>query len=215
MPPMRAIWRRASGVSSSLCQGSCSTAHPSSGSRARQRVVRRCRRRKPDHRASGDRRLDRAPPAARRRANRVTCCARSGEARSSRKARCASRSGGLRRPPTWTRRPPPSARKSSACGAGRHARRHRRAGAAAARRRRARSLLARMLNPLARRYFLAPPGLPDSRRVARPGFATGGPAGRPTAPRFFSSCKSRRDCEKRPFQCVWMPPYSGRGRLVM
>ncbi len=92
-------------------------------------------------------------------------------------------------PPTWMRPPRPFAPRSRACACWRAAPRSR------GRRRPpdavGDSLMARTLNPLARRYFLAPradSGIPG-RGSGRPMCARGGPAGSPTEPRCFSSCR--------------------------
>ena len=83
------------------------------------------------------------------------------------------------------------------------------------------SLMTRTCNESTRRYFLAPARRLSSREVRRPpGSAPGQPDAGLREPGSTSSCISadaigRQDCEKCPFQCVRMPPYSGRGRLVM
>ena len=137
---------------------------------------------------------------------------------SSRKVRCGCLSAASRPPPTSMKPPPPSAPRSGACTpwpAG-VIDDHLPAGSGESPNAPAGSLLARALTPLTRRYFLAPARVPEfpqgqfrRRCPPRPGRAAlGRHAG------FLRVAHCRRDCEKRPFQRLRMPPYSGGDGLA-
>ena len=190
MPRTRATSRRACGASSRPFPGVQLQRHRAAACPGPdQCLVRGRRRRKPDHRPAGDRgvhglglqlgdaraELRAARAGAQHRARAELAAAVAGAIHDGRGRRC-----GRHRHPRA---------KSRGCGRWRATvelgRATARPGVVAGDRD---SLLARALNPLARRYFLAPARVPDSRRARRrPMCARAGPGGRPTAPRCCSN----------------------------